>query len=93
MMFMSCRRFNGGAGEGNRTLVISLEGCCSTIELHPRETYKMKMVEEAGFEPAYAKRTDLQSVSFNHSDTPPSFIFLSLRTGLSRKARQVAVSS
>jgi|SRR5580658_4297139 hypothetical protein len=25
-----------GAGEGNRTLVISLEGCCSTIELHPR---------------------------------------------------------
>ena len=30
------------------------------------------LVEEAGFEPAYAKRTDLQSVSFNHSDTPPS---------------------
>ena len=29
-------------------------------------------MEEAGFEPAYAKRTDLQSVSFNHSDTPPS---------------------
>jgi hypothetical protein len=29
-----CRK--GGAGEGNRTLVISLEGCCSTIELHPR---------------------------------------------------------
>jgi hypothetical protein len=26
---------NAGAGEGNRTLVISLEGCCSTIELHP----------------------------------------------------------
>src|SRR4029078_7906821 len=24
-----------GAGEGNRTLVISLEGCCSTIEIHP----------------------------------------------------------
>jgi hypothetical protein len=28
---------NIGAGEGNRTLVISLEGCCSTIELHPRQ--------------------------------------------------------
>jgi hypothetical protein len=28
-----------GAGEGNRTLVFSLEGCCSTIELHPRRTY------------------------------------------------------
>ena len=27
-----------GAGEGNRTLVFSLEGCCSTIELHPRWT-------------------------------------------------------
>ena len=26
-----------GAGEGNRTLVISLEGFCSTIELHPPE--------------------------------------------------------
>ncbi len=27
-----------GAGEGNRTLIFSLEGCCSTIELHPRGT-------------------------------------------------------
>ena len=27
-----------GAGEGNRTLVFSLEGCCSTIELHPPGT-------------------------------------------------------
>ena len=26
---------SGGAGEGNRTLVVSLEGFCSTIELHP----------------------------------------------------------
>ena len=26
---------NTGAGEGNRTLVVSLEGFCSTIELHP----------------------------------------------------------
>ena len=24
-----------GAGDGNRTHVFSLEGCCSTIELHP----------------------------------------------------------
>ena len=28
-----------GAGEGNRTLVFSLEGCCSTIELHPRQGF------------------------------------------------------
>src|SRR5262249_32217187 len=27
---------NIGAGEGNRTLVITLKGCCSTIELHPQ---------------------------------------------------------
>src|SRR5687768_10281037 len=29
-----------GAGEGNRTLVISLEGFCSTIELHPPDQYE-----------------------------------------------------
>src|ERR1700728_164967 len=32
------KRLKIGAGEGNRTLVFSLEGCCSTIELHPRAT-------------------------------------------------------
>ncbi len=26
-----------GAGEGNRTLVLSLGSFCSTIELHPQE--------------------------------------------------------
>ena len=32
----ACLRHDGvGAGEGNRTLVVSLEGFCSTIELHP----------------------------------------------------------
>jgi hypothetical protein len=29
-----------GAGERNRTAVISLEGCCSTIELHPRTAHQ-----------------------------------------------------
>ena len=29
-----------GAGEGNRTLVVSLEGFCSTIELHPPGTFE-----------------------------------------------------
>ena len=28
-----------GAGEGNRTLVVSLEGFCSTIELHPQGSW------------------------------------------------------
>ena len=27
-----------GAGEGDRTLVVSLENFCSTIELHPHAT-------------------------------------------------------
>ena len=31
----SRRTTTAGAGEGNRTLVVSLEGFCSTIELHP----------------------------------------------------------
>ena len=44
-----------GAGEGNRTLTVSLEGFCSTIELHPRynsNNYKNLVVEEEGFEPS-----------------------------------------
>ena len=50
-----------GAGEGNRTLVISLEGFCSTIELHPpiqftRNACRLPrppelLVEGVGFEP------------------------------------------
>jgi hypothetical protein len=36
---------NVGAGEGNRTLVISLEGCCSTIELHPRRGQSSDVVD------------------------------------------------
>src|SRR4051812_36654473 len=34
-MFKNELQLSRGAGEGNRTLVISLEGFCSTIELHP----------------------------------------------------------
>ncbi len=36
-----------GAGEGNRTLVFSLEGCCSTIELHPRRGGQMNRIARA----------------------------------------------
>src|SRR5215510_4275744 len=52
---------NRGAGEGNRTLVISLEGFCSTIELHPPALDRSVgpspldraslVVEGVGFEP------------------------------------------
>ena len=74
---------NFGAGEGNRTLVFSLEGCCITIMLRPHNAHPIhllhtsvikamrKMVEGTGFEPVYAMRADLQSAAFNHSATPP----------------------
>ena len=38
--------FYGKAGDGNRTHVSSLEGWCSTIELHPHD------IGVTGFEPA-----------------------------------------
>src|SRR5687767_8915022 len=73
-----------GAGEGNRTLVVSLEGFCSTIELHPprRESCWREFPT-----PAYpaipggggrirtyvgAWPTDLQSAPFSRSGTPPN---------------------
>src|SRR6266446_10484958 len=37
---------NFGAGEGNRTLVISLEGFCSTIELHPRSGIRSQVFRD-----------------------------------------------
>ena len=57
-----------GAGDGNRTHVISLEGWSSTIELHPQFKY---MVEGGGFEPPKAEPADLQSDPFGRSGTPP----------------------
>ena len=59
-----------GAGDGNRTHVISLEGWSSTIELHP-QIYLFKMVEGGGFEPPKAEPADLQSDPFGRSGTPP----------------------
>ncbi len=45
-----------GAGEGNRTLTVSLEGFCSTIELHPQvvrlNPASIGVVEGEGFEPS-----------------------------------------
>src|SRR4051812_26950083 len=62
---LAIRSTETGAGEGNRTLVISLEGFSSTIELHPQgpststalhffSTANQPVVEGAGFEPAYS---------------------------------------
>ena len=47
---------NIGAGEGNRTLVFSLEGCCSTIELHPRRRHSHRTSAICSFA---ARMTDL----------------------------------
>ena len=65
-----------GAGEGNRTLTVSLEGFCSTIELHPLTKFSLLQIRlDFGggrrirtFE-AYA--TDLQSAPFGRSGIPP----------------------
>src|SRR4051812_22355904 len=55
-----------GAGEGNRTLVISLEGFCSTIELHPpawsRNKSSPKIVAARAHPPALHPCTLIQSV-------------------------------
>ena len=61
-----CRKAWIGAGEGNRTLVLSLEGFSSTIELHPLHLatimsgndcltdHRNNLVEGEGFEPSYS---------------------------------------
>lgn len=67
---MSLIFFEFGAGDGNRTHVISLEGWSSTIELHPRIFFNW-MVEGGGFEPPKAEPADLQSDPFGRSGTPP----------------------
>ena len=74
-----------GAGEGNRTLVVSLEGFCSTIELHPPGAFPRLspvILLHPGQQPGNwwrrldsnqrrRKPTDLQSAPFSHSGTPP----------------------
>ena len=62
-----------GAGEGNRTLTVSLEGFCSTIGLHPLFHLIAPSVIGGGrrirtFE---AHATDLQSAPFDRSGIPP----------------------
>ena len=57
------------AGRGNRTLVFSLEGYCSTIELHPRW-----VLQEWGVQDSNLRRknpSDLQSDPFDRSGNSP----------------------
>src|SRR4026209_1166874 len=80
--------FVPGAGEGNRTLVISLEGFCSAIELHPPPRFRVPNLPFTQFSPpprrpfaggggwirtnVGARPTDLQSAPFSRSGTPPA---------------------
>ena len=80
-------RRKDGAGEGNRTLVISLEGFCSTIELHPhgrcvahrtplrkdpdRPVRVLNWWRGLDSNQRRRKPTDLQSAPFSHSGTSP----------------------
>ena len=55
LIICSSLRYFREAGDGNRTHVSSLEGWCSTIELHPQFAETVKVVYSigvTGFEPA-----------------------------------------
>ena len=50
-----------GAGEGNRTLVVSLEGFCSTIELHPLDQLLLNAAIFAAGDPISASTARLDA--------------------------------
>ena len=54
-------RLSNGAGDGNRTRVISLEGWGSTIELRPQD-----MVGTTGFEPATSCSQSRRATKLRH---------------------------
>ena len=66
------RTFHNKAGDGNRTHVSSLEGWCSTIELHPHACgNKFTAVGVTGFEPAASwSQTRRSSQTEPHPDVP-----------------------
>ena len=70
-----------GAGDGNRTRVISLEGWGSTIELRPH------MVGTTGFEPAASCSQSTRATRLRHVPTSKaSIIEVSLHLGNARFA-------
>ena len=68
------RIWSGRRGSNSRHLVWKTNAL--PTELHPHtlsNSHPTKsLVEGEGFEPSYSERTDLQSVAFNHSATPPN---------------------
>ena len=63
--------FAFGAGNGTRTRDPQL-GRLMLYQLSYSRLEKKIMVEGVGFEPTKAEPTDLQSVPFDHSGTPPN---------------------
>ena len=80
-------KLNWSGRRGSNSRHLAWKASALPTELHPHyaehprkvltdplysNTYRQSfLVEGAGFEPAYSERTDLQSVAFNHSATPP----------------------
>ena len=57
-----------GAGEGNRTLINSLEGCGFTTKLHPLNL--IFLIPVVGIEPTLQKEHDFESCASANSATP-----------------------
>jgi hypothetical protein len=57
------------AGEGNRTLVFSLEGYCSTIELHPQLTVHSIYLVKRSIDPFVAQTRILPNFKWGVKDS------------------------
>ena len=73
--WLNSDRETTGAGKGNRTLIFSLENCCSTIELYPHcrrwlNTGWEELERVKGIEPSYSawKSADFPCICIGHSD-------------------------
>ena len=73
-------RLARGAGEGNRTLVVSLEGFCSTIELHPRLPPLLSSL---------ARISPSNPLPLNQPKQGPSFWWRGKDSNLRRQSRQI----
>src|SRR4029078_5208963 len=77
-----------GAGEGNRTLVISLEGFCSTIELHPQSGKRGQSTGNSTGTPI-ASPAGIAGVSESLSSDPPFLEWRGKDSNLRRQSRQI----
>ena len=72
-----------GAGEGNRTLVFSLEGCCSTIELHPRRNglHAPRLSAAARGRRCFSQPAAAKSIGERHVRRTPGQLFSQMGKG------------